>query len=109
MKSKLLLCLAIAGLAAASAKSYTVSLFEPVMVGKTELKPGDYKVEVVDQKAIVRNGKVEVQSPVKVENGDTKFSTTSVRVANAGGKMRLVEIRLGGTNTKLVLGETGAD
>ena len=39
----------VAGLAVASARSYTVSLFAPAMVGATELKPGEYKIEVNDQ------------------------------------------------------------
>jgi hypothetical protein len=92
----------VAGLAAASARTYTVSLFETAMVGATELKPGEYKIEVNDQKAVIRKGKVQTESPVKVEEGDTKFATTVVRYGNADGKLRIQEIRIGGTKTKLV-------
>src|ERR1035441_8389884 len=93
----------VAGLAGASARSYTVSLFEPTMVGSTELKPGEYKVEVNDEKAVIRHGKVQAESPVKVEEGDTKFAKTVVRyINNADGKVRIQEIRIGGTKTRLV-------
>src|SRR5437660_10535404 len=92
----------LAAAAAASAKSYTVNLFQPAQFGNVELKPGEYKVEVNDQTATIRNGKLRGESPVKVENGDTKYDTTTVRFDNGGGKMKIQEIRRGGTKTKLV-------
>jgi len=102
---RLLFSFVLAGLAVASAKTYTVNLFQSAMVGNTELKPGEYKVEVVDQKAVIRNGKIESQAPVKVETGEAKYDTTTVRFSNADGKMHVQEIRLGGTKTKLVFNE----
>jgi hypothetical protein len=92
----------LAAAAVVSAKSYTVNLFQPAMFGTVELKPGEYKVEVNDQTATIRNGKLHGESPVKVENGDTKYDTTTVRFDAAGGKMKIQEIRIGGTKTKLV-------
>lgn len=93
----------VAGLAVASARSYTVSLFQPTMVGTTELKPGEYKIEVNNQTAVIRQGKVKTESPVKVEENDTKFDATVVRyVNNADGKKHIQEIRIGGTKTKLL-------
>jgi replication fork clamp-binding protein CrfC len=93
----------VAGMAVASARAYTVSFFEAVLVGTTELKAGEYKIEVDGQKAIIRQGKVQTESPVKVEEGETRFATTVVRyVPNADGKPRIQEIRLGGTKTKLL-------
>jgi len=93
----------VAGLAVASARSFTVSLFETATVGSTELKPGDYKIEVNDQKAVIRKGKLQTESPVKVEEGDTRFDNTVVRYVNdPGGKVRIQEIRIGGTKTKLL-------
>jgi hypothetical protein len=93
----------VAGLAVASARSYTVNLFETAIVGSTELKPGEYKIEVNDQKAVIRKGKMQTESAVKVEEGETKFDTTVVRYVNStDGKIRIQEIRLGGTKTRLV-------
>src|SRR5689334_10214442 len=92
----------VAGLAVASGRSYTVNLYQPSLVGATELKPGQYKIEVSDNKAINRQGKVQAESSVKVEEGDTRFDTTVVRYVNsADGKVRIQEIRIGGTKTRL--------
>jgi hypothetical protein len=102
MNSKLLVLFAIAGLAVASAKSYTVTLYQPAMVGSTELKAGEYRLEVVGDKAVIRNGRVEAESPVKLESGETKFRGTSMRFTQDGGKMHIQSIRLGGTSTTVV-------
>jgi hypothetical protein len=82
-----------------------VNLSETAVLGGTELKAGEYKVEVVDQKAVVRNGKLHGEFPVKVENSDSRYSTTSVRFSNGDGKLHIQEIHVGGTNTKLVFSE----
>ena len=103
MMRKVLPFFLVAGLAIASARSYTVNLFETATVGTTELKPGEYKIEVNDQKAVIRKGKVQTESTVKVEEAETKFDNTVVRYVNsADGKIRIQEIRIGGTKTKLV-------
>lgn len=104
MTKRLLLVLALVACASAvaAAKSYYVTLFQPTVVGSTELKPGDYKVEVQENKAVIRNGKHRVEANVKVETAPERFNSTSVRYQNGDGKYRLLEIRLGGTNTKLV-------
>ena len=105
MKRIILTAISVAGLALASAKSYSISLYQPAFLGATELAPGDYKVEVADQKAIVRNGKIHGEVPVKVENGETKYSATTVRFSNGDGKMHIQEIHVGGTKMKLVFSE----
>ena len=102
MIRKAALLFVAAGLAVASARSYNVSLFQPAMFGGTELRPGEYKVEVNDQKATIRQGKFQGESPVKVEENEVKFDTTTVRYSNSDGKLRIQEIRIGGTKTKLV-------
>ena len=100
----------VAGLAVAAGHSYNVSLFVPSTVGATELKPGQYKIEINDQTAVLRQGKVQTESPVKVEEGDRKFATTVVRYgASADGKSRIQEIRIGGTKTKLVFTTDSGD
>jgi hypothetical protein len=86
----------------ASAATYNVTLFQPSMVSGTELKPGDYKLTVEDGKAMISKGKEKVEAAVRLENGDTKNSSTSVRYINENGKMKVQEIRLGGTNTRVV-------
>ena len=105
MYRKLILALAAAGLAMAAAKPYKMNLYQPAMLGSTELKAGEYQVQIVDQKAVVRSGKTESEAPVKVENGDSKYHTTTVRFTNIDGKLHIQEIRVGGTATKLVFEE----
>ena len=91
--------------AMASSKTYTVNLLAPATFGGVELKPGEYKVEVTDQTAVIKNGKVRGESQVKVESVENKFDTTSVRLDHATGKPKIQEIRVGGTKTKLVFTE----
>jgi hypothetical protein len=105
MKKKILLAIGVAGLALASAKSYSITLFQPAMFGATQLAAGSYKVEVDGNKAVVRSGKQVCEAPVKVENADSKYSTTAVRFDNTGGQMRIQEIHVGGSKTKLVFNE----
>jgi len=106
MTKRLLFVFAVAGLALASAKSsYSIDLFQPALLGSTQLAPGHYTVDILDQKAIVHSGKVKCEAPVKVESADTKYNTTTVRYDNADGKMRIQEIHVGGSKTKLVFTE----
>jgi len=49
------------------------------------LKPGDYKVEVRDSKAVIRGGKLPVETPIKIESSDGKFNSTSVRYQSGSG------------------------
>jgi|ERR1700676_5513631 hypothetical protein len=101
--TKLMLSFGTLALAIASAaSSYHFSLFQKSMIAGQELQPGDYKVQLNGDKAIIKAGKQTVEAAVKVENGTEKFSETSVRFGTADGKMTVQEIRLGGTNTKLV-------
>jgi len=107
MKKNILIAIGVAGLAvaSASAKSYSVTLYEPAVLGNMTLKAGDYKVDVDDQKAVLTSGKIRCEAPVKVESADTKYSSTTVRFANGDGKMHVQEIHIGGSKTKLVFNE----
>ena len=102
MTKKVLLSFATLAIAVASAASHRITLFQPTIVGNTELKAGDYKLTLQDNKAIISQGKTSVEAQVKTETADSKFSSTSVRFRNGDGKYHVQEIRLGGTTTKLV-------
>ena len=108
MNGRFALAFAILGLAMASAKTYTVTLAQPATLNGAELQAGTYKVDIVDQKAVLRIGKATSEAPVKVEDAGHKYDVTSVKLANDNGKARLQEIHIGGTRTKLVLGEQTA-
>jgi hypothetical protein len=105
MFKKFIMTFAVLALAVASAETYRVTLFQPSVVKGTELKAGDYKLNVADQKVMIANGKNSVEVAVKVETADQKFASTTVRYAQEGGKYTIAEIRLGGTKTKLVFNQ----
>jgi hypothetical protein len=101
--AKLVVCLGTVAMAwASAAKPYEVVLNNPAQVSGTELKAGTYKVDVAGDKAMIRGDKQNVECSIKVEEGDQKFSATTVRYSMVAGKYRVDEIRLGGTKMKLV-------
>jgi hypothetical protein len=111
MTKKILVLFTLTALAAlAGAKSYSLNLLEPSMLGGTELKPGAYTLELKDEKLVIRQGKHISEAPVKVENTEGKYPSTIVRYDAADGKYRIQEIHLGGTNMKLIVhAETSAE
>ncbi len=98
---KLMFGFATLALAVASAAStHKVTLFQDSTVNGKPLKAGEYRIELKDNKAILKgSSKNVVETDVKVETDAQKFSATTVRYLD-GGKVQ--EIRIGGTNTKLV-------
>src|SRR5262245_61931454 len=98
--TKVMLCLGTLALSVANAaSSKSVNLTSSVWVGDTQLKPGQYKVELVGDKAMFKSGKNVVEVPAKLETVDRKFADTSVETTDS----KVKEVRLGGTNTKIVL------
>jgi hypothetical protein len=102
MIKKVALVFAILALAVASAETFKVKLFQPCVVQGTELKPGEYTLDLKADKLVMASGKQSVETAVKVETSGTKFNQTVVRYATAEGKLAIQEIRVGGTKTKLV-------
>src|ERR1022692_234389 len=72
-----------------------------------QLKAGEYRLNVADSKLIIVVGKESVEVPIKVQNGETKFDSNSIRYTGTGDKVSIKEIRLGGTKTTLLFGEIG--
>ena len=99
---KLFVLFAAAVSMAVAAQTHRVTLFQETIVNGTALKPGDYKVIVDDNKVVLEKGKNRAEAQVAVETAESKFSSTSVRYQNGDGQYRIKEIRIGGTNTKLV-------
>lgn len=100
---KLIVIFLTLALVCASAATYNVTLMQPSTFAGKELKAGDYKLSVESDKAILTMGKEKVaEATVKVETNATKFTATSVRCIQDGSKMKVQEIRLGGTTTKVV-------
>lgn len=105
MMTKTLKCLVVFltfTLIAAAASTHNVQLFQPSVISGQELQPGQYKLTLDDSKVVISKGKQSVEASVRTETSDSKFSSTSVRYTTEGGKMKVQEIRLGGTNTRLI-------
>jgi hypothetical protein len=101
-KRFILAMICAAALAFASAKTYKVTLFQPTVLSGTELKPGNYRLNVENDKVVITDGKTSAESAVKIEQAQTKFPSTTVRYSADEGKNRVQEIRLGGTTMRLV-------
>ncbi len=69
------------------------------MIDGKKLKAGDYKLEMQNNVAVLKHGKEVVQLPAREETSAAKFSTTEIQYTNNND---LQEIRIGGTNTKIV-------
>ncbi|MGP0072001.1 MAG: hypothetical protein ACLPWF_08705 [Bryobacteraceae bacterium] len=105
MVKNILLGFTFLGLAVASAaSSYNITFYQPVMVNGSELKAGEYKLELKDKTAVLKQGKTAAEVPVTVENDGQKFARTSVRLEG----MQVEEIRIGGTNTRVIFGKSNA-
>lgn len=84
--------------AASAASVYSVTLHEPVWVGATQLKPGEYKVEMKGDKAVFKSGKNVVEVPATIAEAGHKNDGTRLLTSES----KLSEIDLGGTTEKIV-------
>jgi hypothetical protein len=108
MNKKLFISLSTFALAIAlGATSYRVNLPKTTIISGTQLKPGDYKVELSGNKLILKNGKTTVDAEVIVENGAATFNQTTTCCLAEDGKYRLQELRIGGTNLKVLVKDSG--
>jgi hypothetical protein len=107
VRSALTLTLLAVGTIAQAATTYHVTLLKPSVVAGKELKPGEYKIEVDNDKAIISHGKTTVEAKVKTEASDKKYDSTTVRYEMDGDKYKVQEIGIGGTKTKLVISGDG--
>lgn len=99
----LALVAAFAGTVPAGGSNYRITLLQPSVVKGIELKPGEYRINVLNEKATFILGKVSVEAPVKVESVEKKFDSTAIRyTAQPDGKSSISEIRVGGTKTRLL-------
>lgn len=105
MFKRLALTFALVAFAATAAQTYRVTFFQPTVVKGNEFKAGDYRIKVTDQKVVIVDGKREVEVAAKVESGSEKYSATTVRYADQGGKSSIAEIKLGGSKTRLVFNQ----
>jgi len=102
MAKRLLLLVSAMGLAVASAgNNFNLNFYQPTVVNGTTLKVGEAKLELRDNKAIVKQGKTSVEANVKVENAPNKYLYTTVGYKD-GDNHQIKDITIAGTTTKLV-------
>jgi len=99
------LALSIAGIA--SAKSYYFTLTGPAVAGTNQLKPGEYEVKLQGSQVVLTDeahGK-SITVPVTVEQNAKKFDDTQVETTTKNGTDNIHSISLGGSTTRIVLGQ----
>jgi len=106
MKKLILVFTTVALAAASAANKYTVTLFQPSVINGTELKPGEYRVEVDGDKAVFKQGKKIAEATIRTQDVDKKFASNTVRYIDGS---RVQEIHLGGTHTKLIFDTPAAE
>ncbi len=110
MSKKIAFSLFVFALAVAlGASSYSVTLSKPAVINGTELKAGDYKVEINGSKATIKSGKTSVETDVTVDTLPAKAYQSTACCLGEDGKYHLQELRLGGSNIKLTIKETSHD
>jgi hypothetical protein len=108
MTKSLLLIGTLALASLASAKSYAnMVISSPALVGGQKLAAGEYIVQVRGDKAVFTNVDTDrtVTASVKVENSSETFDRTAAACKTTEGAIEIQSIELGGSNTKLEIGE----
>ncbi|MBZ5609658.1 MAG: hypothetical protein LAP38_15465 [Acidobacteriia bacterium] len=95
------------GLASAAA-SYHMTISSPAWVGGKQLQPGEYKVQLEGNQAVIKGDQDTVQVPAKMETAKDKYSETEIRTSNVNGKRQIEEIRFGGTKASIVFSSVSA-
>jgi hypothetical protein len=85
--------------------SYKITLLQSCVLKGTDLKAGEYRLNLANDKVTIINGKQSVEVPVVVETAEQKYDSTAIRYTDQGGKPNITEIRLGGTKTRLVFNQ----
>jgi len=101
----MLAAMAFAGTIPTAKSTFHITLMQPSVVNGTDLKPGDYKLNLGDGKITLVQGKVSVEAPAKIEIVESKFDSTAIRYTDIAGKQSVAEIRIGGSKTKIVLNQ----
>jgi lipopolysaccharide export system protein LptA len=103
MKTKLFMTFAVAALSIAGAKSYDLTFDQPAMVGNVKLAAGHYSLKVDATTVHFKNldtGKT-IDATGKMGTAAQKFDSTSSTSNADNGTLKVKEIDLGGTTTKI--------
>jgi hypothetical protein len=101
------LLVSIATLAAAANNNFRVDLYQPTVVNGAAFKPGEAKIELRDNKIVIKQGKTSAEVDVKVEANKNKYQYTTVG-SREENKQQIKDITVGGTNTHIVFERSAA-
>ena len=100
---KRLALLALLTLSLASAKTFKFNLAEVARAGDVQLKPGEYRLQVDGDKAVLMDkdgGSINVSA--KVEAAEYELSFTAVCLSRADGTTRIQAIYLDNRRSRVV-------
>lgn len=102
MFKKILLSSMIVGvmLATAATNGYRVEIFQDSFVEGKLLKAGEYRIEIQDDMAVIKQGKQTIEVPAHGESVTDKFPGTELLYDND----KLQEIHVGRSRVKIVFG-----
>ena len=100
--SILALIAAMAGTVPVKGPTHKVLLTQPAVVGGTALKAGEYRLSVRLGVVTFTLNKESHEIPAKVETNTTKYFTDEVQYDRDHDQVRISQICLGGTTTRLV-------
>jgi hypothetical protein len=100
--SILALVAAMAGTVPVKGPTHKVTLTQPAVVMGTSLKAGEYRLTVRPGVVTFTLDKESHDIPAKIETNTTKYFTDEVQYDRDHDQVRISEICLGGTTTRLV-------
>jgi hypothetical protein len=100
--SILALVAAMAGTAPVKGPTHKVTLTQPAVVRGTALKAGEYRLSVRNGTVTFILDKESHDIPAKVETNRTKYFSDEVQYEKDHDQLKISEICLGGTTTRLV-------
>ena len=103
MKKLLVLTLMLALVALAASNVFKVTFEAPAWVGPTEIKAGDYKLEIEGDKVLLITGKKEIPLPARVEVAPVDYKRTLVVTMPLGSKAQLKQIEIAKTRHRVVI------
>jgi hypothetical protein len=86
---------------ASAANGFKVDFYQPTTVNGTTFKIGEAKLEIKENKAVLRQGKTSVEAQVKVEENKGKYVYTTVGYKD-GADHQIKDICVAGTTTHIV-------
>ena len=87
----------------ASAETYKFHIADKVQAGQSQLKPGNYLLDVDGTKAVLKDNKGNtIDVKAKAEQVPSRAKATMIGVSHDNGVTRLTSVLLAGTSVRVV-------